>query len=271
LAKNDRCKATSKLFRTKLAVSLLRLCAHAGSHGRHHRPATQHCPSPHAGLTAMNGTVTYSSHQLTYRLRSARRTMAITVHPAGDIEVVAPKGTDPENVKARVRKRARWIVRQQLYFEQFRPRSKPRRYVNGETHLYLGRQYRLKLKRAEEGEVKLKGGFLIVALPRKSSSRRIRDLVKAWYQERAKDRLMDRYGVIAPRFALRGRRIAPPIIRSMSRRWGSYSKSGRILLNPDLVRASRTSWRTAFIQITAQDFLNYLKRSCPTGWTVRIG
>jgi hypothetical protein len=63
--------------------------------------------------------------------------MAITVHPDGGIEVVAPKGTDPKEVETRVRKRARWIVRQRLYFEQFRPRSKPRRYLGGETHLYL--------------------------------------------------------------------------------------------------------------------------------------
>jgi predicted metal-dependent hydrolase len=89
----------------------------------------------------MQGTITYSTRQLKYRLRSSsRRTMGITVHPDGAIEVVAPKGTDPKDVEARVRRRARWIVRQLSYFEQFRPRSKPRRYLGGETYLYLGRQ-----------------------------------------------------------------------------------------------------------------------------------
>jgi predicted metal-dependent hydrolase len=86
----------------------------------------------------MHGTIAYSTHKLKYRVRfSARRTMAITVYPDGAIEIVAPKGSVSEDVEVRVRKRARWIVKQLLYFDQFRPRSKPRRYVGGETHLYL--------------------------------------------------------------------------------------------------------------------------------------
>jgi predicted metal-dependent hydrolase len=186
----------------------------------------------------MHGTITYSSHQLKYRLRfSARRTMAITVRPDGSIEVVAPKGANPSDVEARVRKRARWIVCQRLYFDRFLPRSKPRRYVGGETHLYLGRQYRLKLIRGDRNEVKLWGRFLVVALPTRANSRRVKELVRAWYQEKAKARFLDRFEAISPRFKRLGCRISPPIVRRMSRRWGSYSKTGSVLLNPDLVRA----------------------------------
>jgi predicted metal-dependent hydrolase len=186
----------------------------------------------------MHGTIAYSSHELKYRLRfSARRTMAITVKPDGAIEVVVPKGTKTREIQLRVRKRARWIVRQRLYFEQFRPRSKPRRYVGGETHLYLGRQYRLKLIKSDRNEVKLRGGFLVVALPNRSNSRRVRELVKAWYQEKAGARFLIRFEAIARRFARLGRQISPPIVRRMSHRWGSYSKTGRVLLNPDLIRA----------------------------------
>jgi predicted metal-dependent hydrolase len=189
----------------------------------------------------MHGTISYSSHQLKYRLRfSARRTMAITVYPDETIEIVAPKGTDPREVAARVRRRARWIIRQKLYFGQFRPRSKPRRYVGGETHLYLGRQYRLKLIKSVRNEVKLRGGFLVVASPSRTNSSHVMKLVRAWYNEKARTRLSERFDAIAPRFAQMGHKITPPIFRSMVRRWGSYSKAGRILLNPDLIRAPST-------------------------------
>jgi hypothetical protein len=133
--------------------------------------------------------------------------------------------------------RARWIVRQRLYFDQFRPRSKPRRYVGGETHLFLGREYRLKLIKGDRKGVKLKGRFLVVTLDRRPDFHCVRDLVISWHQERAKVLFFKRFEVIAPRFKRFGCRIYPPIIRSMSRRWGSYSKTGKILLNPDLVRA----------------------------------
>jgi predicted metal-dependent hydrolase len=189
-------------------------------------------------LIAVHGTITYSTHQLKYRLRSSsRRTIGITVHPDGAIDVVAPKGADPKDVEARVRRRARWIVRQLSYFEQFRPRSKPRRYLGGETHLYLGRQYRLKIVRGDHDEVKVKSGLLLVALSNKPNSRRVKELVRSWYQDKAKARFLDRFKAIAPRFAQLGYPISPPVIRKMSRRWGSYSKSGKVLLNPDLIRA----------------------------------
>src|SRR5215813_2882752 len=129
----------------------------------------------------MRGSIAYSVHKLDYRLRfSRRRTLAITVKPDCSIEITAPKGTSREEVERRLRRRARWVIRQFLHFEQFRPRSTKRRYVGGETHLYLGRQYRLKIARAGSESVKLKGAFLTVALPNRQASR-VKRLVSDWY------------------------------------------------------------------------------------------
>jgi predicted metal-dependent hydrolase len=186
----------------------------------------------------MNGTVTYSTHKLDYLLRfSNRGTMAITVYPNGAVEVIAPRGTTQREVEIRLRKRARWILRQRLHFEQFRPRSPARRYVGGETHLYLGRQYRLKLTRSMGEAVKLKGPYLWVASHSCNDPSRVGRLVMAWYREKANVRLKERFDVIAPRFTLLGYQPSPPILRSMPRRWGSYNSTGRVLLNPDLIRA----------------------------------
>ena len=69
--------------------------------------------------------------------------------------VRTPAGCDTQIVESRVRRRAKWISRQLAYFGLFSPRTPPRRYVSGETHLYLGRQYRLKVVRSEEEQVKL--------------------------------------------------------------------------------------------------------------------
>ena len=38
------------------------------------------------------------------------------------------------------------VRRQQRFFGQFKPRTPERPYVAGETHLYLGRQYRFRTK-----------------------------------------------------------------------------------------------------------------------------
>jgi predicted metal-dependent hydrolase len=186
----------------------------------------------------MHGTIAYSAHTFGYTAQfAARATMAITVFPDGSIRVIAPEATPQEEVERRLRKRARWLIRQLLHFEQFRPRAPERRYVGGETHLYLGRQYRLKLRKSALEEVKLKGAFLQVASPEHREPRVVKRLVSGWYRDKGRARLGDRFAIISARFVKMGCQPSAPIFRSMPRRWGSWSRSGRISLNPDLIRA----------------------------------
>jgi predicted metal-dependent hydrolase len=190
----------------------------------------------------MHGTIAYSAHTFNYTAQfSARATMAITVFPDGAIRVIAPEATPQAEVERRLRKRARWLIRQLLHFEQFRPRAPERRYVGGETHLYLGRQYRLKLHKSTEEEVKLKGAFLHVTSSEHRKPRVVKRLVSNWYREKGRTTIADRFTVIAARFVKMGCQPPLPIFRSMPRRWGSWSPSSRISLslNPDLVRAHR--------------------------------
>ena len=86
-----------------------------------------------------------------------RKSLLITVHPNLRLEVVAPKGSTQEQVLPRVQKRASWILRQLRYFEQYQPAQPSPRFVSGETILYLGRQYRLKVQQSSADSVKLIG------------------------------------------------------------------------------------------------------------------
>ncbi|MCV5870709.1 M48 family metallopeptidase, partial [Escherichia coli] len=65
-------------------------------------------------------------------------------------------------IEAKVKKRARWIKRQIRYFDQFDPRTPSRKYVSGESHLYLGKKYRLKIEVGPDNGVALKAGFFCV-------------------------------------------------------------------------------------------------------------
>lgn len=186
----------------------------------------------------MRGSIEYSVHKLDYRLRFSRRqTMAISVYPDSSIEIVAPLGTNRNDAEARLRKRARWVIRQLLHFQQLKPRSPKRRYVGGETHLYLGRQYRIKLAQSECERVSLKGGYFRISSPKRNDPRRVKKLLAAWYREKSVARIMERFDFVAARFSHLGGPTPTPIFRSMVRRWGSFSRSGRISLNPDLIRA----------------------------------
>src|SRR5436309_9990172 len=127
--------------------------------------------------------VAFGNEKIDFRLRrSKRKTLGITVEPDMSVLVTAPRSADVEKVKSKVRKRALWIRRQRRFFERFLPQMPPRRFVSGETHRYLGRQYRLKIVAGLAETVKLKGRFLCVATRRKRDARHIRALLESWYE-----------------------------------------------------------------------------------------
>ena len=93
-----------------------------------------------------------------------RKDLAIHVHPDRRVTVDAPVGTKLDQVATRVARRSDWIAKQRRFFEKFQPLPPDPAYVSGETHRYLGRQYRLKVVTSDEPTeaVKLVGRYFWV-------------------------------------------------------------------------------------------------------------
>jgi len=185
--------------------------------------------------------VRYGSEIIDYRVEhSARRkTLSIEVHPDAAIVVRAPVDCSPAVIERAVRRRAKWITRQRTRFARYKPRTPPRRYVSGETHLYLGRQYRLKVVAADQAAVKLSRDMLLVETPHGRAPEHVGAVLRAWYRERARQVFGQ---VIEERFqdfARRGQDAPRLAVRAMKTRWGSLAASGLVTLNVELIRAPR--------------------------------
>src|SRR3989338_1972464 len=167
---------------------------------------------------------------------SGRKTLGITVDPEMEVSVKAPLNTPIESIVERVHKRAPWILKQQYYFLGFFPKITERKYISGETHLYLGRQYQLKLTEAKKSEVKYKGRIIEIHTPDKSKAE---VLLKAWYKEKAKIKFAEIAEPIIQRFKKYNVEPKGIYLLEMSKRWGSCTPKGKILLNPELIKAPR--------------------------------
>jgi predicted metal-dependent hydrolase len=191
----------------------------------------------------MNGeprtlTVQFGRKRIEYRLGySSRKTLAIDVHPDLSVVVTAPTGSTDEAVEQRVKKRAAWIVQQQRFFETYLPTLPPRRYVSGESHRYLGRQYRLRVHLADADGVKMARGQINVGLTDTSKKERVRSQVTAWFRRRAEAIFGEVFAVSTVRAERQEIQPSGFQIRKMSNRWGSCTAEGHILLNPDLIVA----------------------------------
>jgi len=170
---------------------------------------------------------------------SKRKTLEIGVHPDRRIVVRAPYGTSSDTIKGTLKKRSRWIQRQIDFFSKFEPRTTDRKYLSGETHLYLGSKYRLKISIYEKDEVKLMRGFLIVYSRKGREPEKIKQQLDSWYKAKAKAKFAESLNKCFQKFKTKGHEYPRIIIRKMKTRWGSLSSKGVITLNINLIRAPR--------------------------------
>ena len=173
--------------------------------------------------------IAYGEGEIAFRLeRRHRKTLAISVNPDASVDVVAPMDATLDKVLEKVRTRASWIQRQQRFFTQFRPRTPERQYVSGETHLYLGRQYKLKVIADIQQQVKLYRGRLVVQSLRPKQADTTRGLVEQWYRERAQAKFRERLAVCQQRFS-KPEDFEPVslVIMQLRQRWGSMTPIGQ--------------------------------------------
>lgn len=171
-------------------------------------------------------------------LSPSRRTLTIEVHPDCRVVVRAPTGTPSEVIESRVGRRKPWIARQIAEFQSYRPRSPVRQHISGESHLFLGRQYKLRLRTAPRTNVAIHRPFLTVSLPSGGGTSDVKWALERWYRTQAEKVFQDTLLHLSAKFS----GMSPPrlIVRAMKTRWGSLSPGGTLTLNLDLVRAPRS-------------------------------
>ena len=185
----------------------------------------------------MTSAIQFGSKQIDFRLEySNRKSLGITVTPDLSVLVKAPTDTSLEKVKEKLRKKAPWIIRQQSFFLSFHPKTPARKFTGGETHLYLGKQYRLKIMQTKIESVKLKGKFIEVTTPDKS---RVKQLVNEWYLRNAKIKFKSIAHQLIEQFKKHKIEPSSILLREMPTRWGSCTPKGKIILNPELIKAPK--------------------------------
>jgi hypothetical protein len=166
-----------------------------------------------------------------------RNKLKITVFPENTVIVKAPIGYSLIEVKEKIKKRVAWIYKQLNYFDQFHPITPERRYISGETHYYLGRQYRLKVIQSINDEVKLIGKYFYIKTWNVESREKKLSMMNKWYLSHAKILIQKRASYYLENVdVFKG--INPKIqFRRMKKRWGSCKNSEVITFNIDLIKA----------------------------------
>lgn len=185
----------------------------------------------------MRNFILFGSKQIDFRLEYAeRKSLGIIVKPDLTVVVRAPIDTPIKKIKDKIKNKAPWIIKQQSFFLSFHPKIPARKFIGGETHLYMGRQYRLKIILGDNESVKLIGKFIVVTV---NDKKRVKYLVNKWYLIHATSKLHPIAQTLIEKF--RKYKVEPTsiVLREMATRWGSCTPKGKVILNPELIKAPK--------------------------------
>lgn len=155
--------------------------------------------------------------------------------PNGRVRVAAPMIISDEAVRLAVIDKLGWIKRQKARFAD-QPRQSQREMVNGESHYFLGRRYRLRVRKHDgPARVSLRGikSVDLYVRPGTTSDQRETILLR-WHRERLKTLIPP---LLKKWEAKLGVQVAAWGVKKMKTKWGSCNPNAkRIWLNLELAK-----------------------------------
>ena len=165
--------------------------------------------------------------------RTSRKKSASIELTGRGVTVTVPESLSDKRIRDLVTKRSAWI-KSKLQEQSKQPGYRAREYVSGESFPYLGKNYRLKIRKDDQPSVKLKHGYLNVTLAEGASQEAIKNLVEAWYASHALNQLRGKTARLAREIGVSPGKIK---VRTYKRRWGSCSSEGDISYNWRIILA----------------------------------
>ena len=171
--------------------------------------------------------------ELVYTIKRSpnRKKLTITVERDRSVVVHAPESTPEEKIQAIVESKRKWIYEKTKHAQKYAlPHPPGKELVNGESALYLGRQYQIEIVQDSSEEIRFEQRFLI---PTRLSAER-KQVLRNWYMDKAREKILPRTKKFANDL---GVAFANARIVDNRYRWGSCTIKDNINFNWRLIKA----------------------------------
>lgn len=188
----------------------------------------------------MAATPLHTYKDIEYNLKkSERKTTSIYIERDGSVSVLAPAPFEHDKIEQIIEKKRSWIYRNLAEWEDLNRTRVQREYVNGESFLYLGRNYQLRISDDQNEPLKLMNGKFSI---RYDHINKGREVFKAFYKQKAEKKIPDRIKFYAPKMG-----VSPNDIRVMELqgRWASCSSNGGLNFN----------WKCSMASLKSLDYI----------------
>ena len=172
-------------------------------------------------------------------IRTKRKTVSIHIERDGSVSARIPEAISEEEILKVLKSKEYQIHKNLAQWSQLNQTKVEREYVNGQSFLYLGRNYRLQLVDDKFGTLIFRKGYFHLSLSKKNQAR---EVFKEFYKEKLNEKLKP---ILKKYKGLLG--VDPKEIKVMElqNRWASCTASGNVNFH----------WKCAMAPI---DVLNYI-------------
>lgn len=146
-----------------------------------------------------------------------RKTVSIFIERNGSVKVLAPVAASNEKVEAAVKSKEYQIFSKIAKWKELNQGKVNRAFVNGQSFLYLGRNYRLRLTENQDVPLKISGGFFLLDkkyLPKAEKA------FKDFYRQKALIKIQERLKLIEKKFTHKPTAVK---VLELQNRWASWT------------------------------------------------
>lgn len=171
--------------------------------------------------------------------RSNRKTMSIYIERDGSISVLAPQKLNDAEVYAILGSKEYQIYKGLAKWKELNSARVNRERVNGQSFLYLGRNYRLAFVEKPQQPIVLKHGLFLVDQSKKGNTS---ELFIDYYRQRGMKKIKERIEIFKGKMGLIPKKIR---ILDLKNRWASCSHNGNLNFH----------WKTIMAHLSVLDYI----------------
>lgn len=168
-------------------------------------------------------------------VKKAIKNMHLSVLPPdGKVRITTPISASDETIRLFAITKLTWIRAQIAKFE-YQPRQTEREFVNGESHYFWGKRYRLKLAyTTKANSIRFTGNTVLLTVHERSTIKQRENYVNEWYRVELKNRIPP---LIEYWEKILDVKVKDFGVKNMKTCWGTCnSKAARIWINLQLAK-----------------------------------
>jgi predicted metal-dependent hydrolase len=168
-----------------------------------------------------------------------RKTVSIFIERDGSVKVLAPSSTDDALIEAAVIAKQYQIFSKLAKWKELNSGKVERKYVNGQSFLYFGRNYMLEIVDEQDVPLKLSGAKFKLS---RSALQEADAVFKQFYKEKGLEKIKERLHLIQSKFQANPSSVK---VLELQNRWASCTPS----------RALNFHWKCAMAPISVLDYI----------------